>query len=57
PSAPLLYEYSEHSRLSKDLSEYIVQSHEQVISQHQKIVIAISGGILPKLLTDGLLKN
>ncbi|KAI8462091.1 hypothetical protein BY996DRAFT_6408070 [Phakopsora pachyrhizi] len=44
PSAPLLYEYSEHSRLSKDLSEYIVQSQEQAISQHQKFVIAISGG-------------
>ncbi|CAH7669736.1 Glucosamine/galactosamine-6-phosphate isomerase, partial [Phakopsora pachyrhizi] len=51
------YEYSEHSRLSKDLSEYIVQSQEQAISRHQKIVIAISGGSLPKLLTDGLLKN
>ncbi|CAH7675209.1 hypothetical protein PPACK8108_LOCUS10186 [Phakopsora pachyrhizi] len=32
PSAQLLYEYSEHSRLSKDLSEFIVQSQEQAIS-------------------------
>ncbi|CAH7675609.1 hypothetical protein BY996DRAFT_4581440 [Phakopsora pachyrhizi] len=57
PSVPLLYEYSDHSRLSEDLSEYIVQSQEQAISRHQKFVIAISGGSLPKLLTDGLLKN
>ncbi|KAI8453773.1 hypothetical protein BY996DRAFT_8490806 [Phakopsora pachyrhizi] len=32
PSAPLLYEYSEHSRLSKDLSEKVFFANKQVVS-------------------------
>ncbi|CAH7668460.1 hypothetical protein PPACK8108_LOCUS2971 [Phakopsora pachyrhizi] len=47
PSAPLLYEYSEHSRLSKDLSEYIVQSQEKAISRHQKEVFFANERVVP----------
>ncbi|KAI8454798.1 hypothetical protein BY996DRAFT_6413611 [Phakopsora pachyrhizi] len=47
PSAPLLYEYSEHSRLSEDLSEYIVQSQEQAISQHLKKVFFADERVVP----------
>ncbi|KAI8449327.1 hypothetical protein BY996DRAFT_6418587 [Phakopsora pachyrhizi] len=44
PSAPLLYEYSEHSRLSKDLSEYIVQSQEQCLYYLKLALARLRGG-------------
>ncbi|KAG0141575.1 hypothetical protein CROQUDRAFT_98590 [Cronartium quercuum f. sp. fusiforme G11] len=57
PLAHLLYSYSDHSQLSDDLADFIVRAQDDALARHQKFVIALSGGSLPKLLASGLLNK
>ncbi|EGG09189.1 uncharacterized protein MELLADRAFT_34495, partial [Melampsora larici-populina 98AG31] len=57
PLAPILYSYKSNDRLSEDLADFIVQAQDDALARHQKFVVALSGGSLPKLMASGLLNK
>ncbi|KAH9808996.1 hypothetical protein DFH28DRAFT_876898, partial [Melampsora americana] len=57
PSVPILHSYKNNDKLSKDLADFIVQAQDEALARHQKFVLALSGGSLPKLMASGLLKK
>ncbi|OAV88591.1 hypothetical protein PTTG_01511 [Puccinia triticina 1-1 BBBD Race 1] len=57
PLAPILHCYETPDGISHDLSNYIVSAQDQALKRHQKFIVAISGGSLPKLMAAGLIDN
>lgn len=48
---PLVYSFSDTSRLSDSLAEYIIKAQRESVDKRGRFTVAISGGSLPKTLT------
>jgi len=51
PAQPVLYSFSDTSKLADSLAEYIVKAQSESIDKRGRFTVAISGGSLPKTLT------
>jgi 6-phosphogluconolactonase len=54
---PVVYSFSDTSRLSDSLAEYIIKAQKEAIDKRRRFTIAISGGSLPKTLTALITKQ
>jgi len=57
PLAPVLHCYDSLADMSGDLASFIISAQDQALERHQKFIVAISGGSLPKLIASGLIDN
>jgi 6-phosphogluconolactonase len=48
---PVVYSFSDTSKLSDSLAEYIIKAQRESIEKRNRFTVAISGGSLPKILT------
>ncbi|KAI0252584.1 6-phosphogluconolactonase [Lactifluus subvellereus] len=51
PTQPIVYSFSDTSKLSDSLSDYILKAQRESIEKRGRFTVAISGGSLPKTLT------
>jgi len=51
PTPPIVYSFSDTSKLSDSLSEYILKAQRASVEKRGRFTVAISGGSLPKTLT------
>lgn len=47
---PVVYSFSDTSKLSDSLAEYIIKAQRESIEKRGRFTVAISGGSLPKTL-------
>ena len=48
---PVVYSFSDTSKLSDSLTEYITKAQREAVEKRGRFTVAISGGSLPKTLT------
>jgi 6-phosphogluconolactonase len=57
PTPPVVYSFSDTSKLSDSLAEYILKAQRESIDKRGRFTVAISGGSLPKTLTALISKS
>jgi 6-phosphogluconolactonase len=57
PTPPVVYSFSDTSKLSDSLAEYILKAQRESIDKRGRFTVAISGGSLPNTLSALISKS